>query len=391
MEPETTPATAEPETNPAPTATAPEPEHIPHLAPVEPDGIGWIFFGKNGLRVGWSLSIFAPLMMLLSGLAGAALLALHLIDKKEHLGPLGSLYGEMIPLIGLLGAAAIVALVEQRPGNLLGFNLLGRRRVRRFCEGLVLGFAALSALIAALRAGGWIEFTKATWTRPELLHNAALWAGAFLLVACFEEGLFRCYLQATLTRGMNLWWAMGWQAVLCGILLARSRGSAAWGVYAIALLGLFPCALLEVWHFETTPFWQTAWVTSSLFGFVHISNNGENWIGIFAAAAIGFVFCVSIKLTGSAWWAIGFHAAWDWAETFFYGTADSGLAAQGSYLIAKPSGNALFSGGSDGPEGSLLILGILALLFFALLAFYLRRPRTIEELQKSLRGEEWRS
>lgn len=391
MEPENThaAATAEPEADPAPTATAPE--HIPHLAPVEPDGIGWIFFGKNGLRSGWSLAIFAPLMMLLSALAGAALLALHLIDKKGYSGVQATLYGELIPLIGLLGAAAIVALVEQRPGNLLSFNLIGRHRLRRFGEGLILGFATLSALIASLRAGGWIELSKATWTRPELLHNAALWGGAFLLVACFEEGLFRCYLQATLTRGMNLWWAMGWQAVLCGILLVRGKGSAAWGVYAIALLGLLPCAWLEIWNFKTTPFWQTAWVTSSLFGFVHISNNGENWIGIFAAAAIGFVFCVSVKLTGSAWWAIGFHAAWDWAETFYYGTADSGLAAQGSYLSARPAGNVLFSGGSDGPEGSLLVIAIIFLLFLALLAFYLRRPRTIEELQKSLRGEEWRS
>ncbi len=72
-------------------------------------------------------------------------------------------------------------------------------------------------------------------------------------------------------------------------------------------------------------FWQAAWVTSTVFGLYHTSNSGENWIGILAAAFIGFVFCVSVRVTGSAWWAIGCHAAWDWAETFFYGTADSGM------------------------------------------------------------------
>jgi membrane protease YdiL (CAAX protease family) len=129
-------------------------------------------------------------------------------------------------------------------------------------------------------------------------------------------------------------------------------------------------------HIRKTPrsgFWQAAWVTSTLFGYIHTSNNGENWIGIFAAALIGFVFCVSVWVTGSAWWAIGCHAAWDWAETFFYGTADSGMVARGHYLSSTPSGNALWSGGADGPEGSLLVLGVILLLLAALILIYGRK------------------
>jgi membrane protease YdiL (CAAX protease family) len=120
-------------------------------------------------------------------------------------------------------------------------------------------------------------------------------------------------------------------------------------------------------------FWQAAWVTSTLFGAVHTGNNGENWIGIFAAGAIGFVFCVSVYVTGSAWWAIGCHTAWDWAETYFYGTADSGLVAKGHLLSATPVGNPLWSGGTDGPEGSLLVLGVILLLLIAVVALYGRR------------------
>jgi hypothetical protein len=111
-------------------------------------------------------------------------------------------------------------------------------------------------------------------------------------------------------------------------------------------------------------------VTSTFFGFGHVGNTGENWVGIFAAAFVGFVFCVSVRVTGSAWWAIGCHAAWDWAETYFYGTADSGLVAPGHYLSTTLSGNALWSGGADGPEGSLLILPIVLLLLAALLLIY---------------------
>jgi hypothetical protein len=200
-----------------------------------------------------------------------------------------------------------------------------------------------------------------------------MWAAAFLLVGCVEEGIFRGYLQFTLTRGINFWWALGVVALICLHLALRAKGNGAVGVYAIALLGLFPCLILQVRKAPRSGFWQAAWVTSTLFGFIHTSNGGENWIGIFAAALIGFVFCVSVWGTGSAWWAIGCHAAWDWAETFFYGTADSGMQPQGHYLTTSPVGNALWSGGADGPEGSLLVIGAILLLLALLLVVYGRK------------------
>jgi len=54
----------------------------------------------------------------------------------------------------------------------------------------------------------------------------------FLLVGCFEEGVFRCYLQFTLTRGINFWWAL---AAVAGFALTwcASQGNGVWGVYAI--------------------------------------------------------------------------------------------------------------------------------------------------------------
>ena len=87
---------------------------------------------------------------------------------------------------------------------------------------------------------------------------------------------------------------------------------------------------------------------------------------------------MSVRVTGSAWWAIGCHAAWDWAETFFYGAADSGFLGQGHYLSANSAGNPLWSGGSDGPEGSLLVLGVVLLLLLFLLAFYARNKSKFE-------------
>jgi membrane protease YdiL (CAAX protease family) len=231
--------------------------------------------------------------------------------------------------------------------------------------------------VGGLAAGGWLHFGPIALSGAQIFGYAALWGSCFILVGFFEEGMFRCYLQFTLTRGINFWWALAIEAGFCGYLLLRAKGNGVWGVYVIVLLGLIPCLLLELKKTQGAGFWQAAWVTSTAFGFIHTGNNGENWIGIFAAAAIGFVFCVSIWATGSAWWAIGCHAGWDWAETYFYGTADSGLPAQGHYLTTSPAGNALWSGGTDGPEGSVLVLAIILLLLIAVLAIYGRKRAAV--------------
>jgi len=342
-----------------------EPQEAPHR------GLRWIFLGSQGLRAGWSVLIFLFLTLLFMWVLGTA--ASFFVQKVLHVttgsftAPSAIVAG-LIELLAILGAGALVALIEGR--SILAYNLTGPRRPRHFLVGLVAGFLALSALIGALVAGGWLHFGAVALSRTQIFAFAALWGIAFLLTGFFEEGSFRCYLQFTFTRGINFWWALGIAAVTCAYLAIFVGGSASWGVYAAALLGLFPCLIL---HQKATPrsgFWCAAWVTSTLFGFVHVANPNEAWIGVFAAAFIGFVFCVSVRVTGSAWWAIGCHAAWDWGETFFYGTADSGLPARGHYLTSRPAGNPLWSGGADGPEGSLLVLGVILLLLLFLLGLY---------------------
>jgi hypothetical protein len=96
-------------------------------------------------------------------------------------------------------------------------------------------------------------------------------------------------------------------------------------------------------------------------------------VGIFSAAGIGFVFCASVKLTGSAWWAIGAHAAWDWGQSFFYGTPDSGMLAQGHLLNSTSTGTLLWTGGADGPEGSVLVIPTMVVILLALLVQYGRK------------------
>ena len=339
-------------------------------------GLRWIFIGDRGLRAGWSVSIFFPLLIAMVIGFSTLFNKLHLTGGRGDLSAKSALFGELAGFLAMIGAAWIVSLIERR--RLLDYNLTGPRRVSHFFWGLVAGFIALSALVGALDLGGWLQFGPVSLSGTQILTYAGMWGVAFLLVGCVEEGTMRCFLLFTLARGINFWWAIGLVATMCGWLLFKAKGNGVWGVYAMALIGLVACILLYVRKAPSGGFWYAAWVTSTFFGFGHTGNNGENWIGIFAAGAIGFVFCVSVKLTGSAWWAIGCHAAWDWAETYFYGTADSGMVAKGHYLSTTPAGAAFWSGGADGPEGSVLVLGIILLLLVAVLAIYGRRkPATL--------------
>jgi len=334
----------------------------------ESRGLPWVFSGSQGLRAGWSVLLFILLFSIFSVAAGFVFFHFHLIGKKEDFTAAGAFFGELVAVLAMAGAAALVARFEGR--GIFDFYLTGPRRFLHFLSGVAAGFMALSVLIGALFWGGWLHFGPIALTGAEIFKFGGLWAAAFLLAGLFEEGCFRCYLQFTLTRGINFWWALGIVGALCLDLLVRSKGNGLWGVYAAALLGLFPCLILHLTKTPRSGFWQASWVTSTAFGFIHTTNNGENWIGIFAAAFIGFVFCVSVRVTGSAWWAIGCHAAWDWAETFFYGAIDSGNVATGHYLTTSPTGNALWSGGTDGPEGSLLVLGVTLLLMVVLVVIY---------------------
>jgi hypothetical protein len=337
-----------------------------------------ILLGPQGLRAGWSVVAFIILFGIVVAIVGSIFFRLNLVSKKNDFTASSAFFGELASFLAMIAAAAIVALLERRRGNLLAFNLTGPRRLVHFAEGLLAGFAALSALIGALAWGGWLHFGPVALSGPSILKFAAIWGATFLLVGCVEEGIFRCYLQFTLTRGINFWWALGVVGSICLLLVFTGKGNGIWGVYILAGLGLVPCLLLHLSKAEGASFWQAAWVTSTLFGYIHTSNNGENWIGIFAAAAIGFTFVVSVRVTGSAWWAIGCHAAWDWAETYFYGAADSGNVATGHYLTTTPAGPAFWSGGTDGPEGSVLVLAAILLLLVALVVLYGRKQPAVE-------------
>ena len=80
----------------------------------------------------------------------------------------------------------------------------------------------------------------------------------------------------------------------------------------------------------------------------------------------GILFSYALWHTGSLWWGVGFHMAWDWGQSFLFGVPDSGALSAGRLFATHAAGRTLLSGGVDGPEGSLLLIPVFLLMFLAI-------------------------
>jgi membrane protease YdiL (CAAX protease family) len=294
----------------------------------KPSTLHRIFRGPDGLRAGWALLLW---VLFVWALGGGVNVLLHAVLKGRvpaHTTPEWlQLCTSALGFFVVGTAAWIVSRIEPRPWTQYGLGSI-RGRVADFAVGLFWGFATLSALVLLLWKTGYLAFGG---LRLHGVGTIVLWAVlfglSFLFTGFFEEFTFRGFPQFTLTRG------------IAGVL--RTIG-------------------MED-HAKAIAFWITAVLLAVVFGAVHAGNPGEGRLGLYAAGAIGFLFAFSLWRTGSLWWAIGFHAAWDWAESYFYGTADSGGVSPHRLMNTTPQGNPFYSGGSVGPEGSIYVVAIIAL------------------------------
>lgn len=289
-------------------------------------GLYYIFVGADGLRAGWGLLLFVFFCDAFKRFL-YSLIVPHL--PTAGTGPPFIHAGRMIPLeAGALGcvlaATWVLSRVEDR--SVADYGLRDARAIRNFGVGALCGAVLLSCLVLCLKATGALVFDGRQLFGWTALRYSAVWLCGFVSVGLLEELWFRGYVQFTIARGVR------------GVVHRLGTGRA-----------------------SAIGFWTAALLTSFYFGFGHGTNPGESPIGLIAAGLIGLTFCLSLWRSGSLWWAIGFHVAWDWAESFLFGVGDSGSIIQGHLLTAHPAGRSLLSGGSTGPEGSVLVLPIIAL------------------------------
>jgi membrane protease YdiL (CAAX protease family) len=284
---------------------------VPATAPdfsVQPSYVRTVFLGPDGLRAGWGfafyVAMFYPLQFVAIRWAGS-------LDLDAS-----GLWPMMLEEFGVLLAAVIPALVLARvEGRSWGVYGLPVRSAfgKLFWVGLVWGFAGITLLLGTMYGLRVFDVGHLAMHGARIVKFAAFWALFFLLVGFFEEFLLRGYSQFTLTRAIG--------------------------------------------------FWPSAVLLSCTFGLIHSQNVGEEWTGLLAAAWIGFFFCLTLRRTGTLWFAVGFHAAWDWGETFFYSVPDSGTLFPGHLLKSSFHGPRWLTGGMVGPEGSVLCFVVIAVVW----------------------------
>lgn len=267
-----------------------------------------LLLGPDGLRPGWSLAFFWVTFLILQRI----LVDLASVRDFGYSGLWSSLFAEIGSLIAALVPSIILARVQRRPWRTYGLPLRSAFNLR-FCTGVAWGFAAITLLMLALYGTGSFSFGHVVLTGRRIVKFAVFWAVFFIFVGLFEEFLLRGFSQLTLARAIG--------------------------------------------------FWPAALALSCAFGLIHLKNDQEQWPGLLAAAFIGLFFCMTLQRTGNLWFAIGFHAAWDWGETFFYSVPDSGMTSPGHLLSSNLHGSAWLTGGSVGPEGSVLCFGVIAVVW----------------------------
>ncbi len=90
-------------------------------------------------------------------------------------------------------------------------------------------------------------------------------------------------------------------------------------------------------------------------------------MGAVEIVLIALFLCLALRRTGNLWFAIGWHMAFDWGESFFYSTPNSGIHATGHMLKASLMGSKWLSGGTVGPEASVfdLVVTVAGILLLA--------------------------
>lgn len=306
------------------------PNENPSAAPQTPppkeksveDFIASAFVSPKGIRAGWRWLIFLAILLVCTGVLVVAFLAVGLLKLPVPGAPPASIFTasalfiqEIALVISMVVAAAIMSKIEKRP---IGQYGLPQRQAfgKLFWQGVIWGFVAITACLMLIAALHGVNLSGTALSSEGLIKYAVAWGIVFLLTGFAEEFIFRGYSQFTLTTGMG--------------------------------------------------FWPAAIVSSIAFGCFHLGNPGESWPGLLSVVLIGFFFCFTLRRTGTIWFAVGLHAAWDYGQTFIYGAPDSGLVAPGHFLNCSFHGPRWLTGGTAGPEASLscfAILGLLSLVF----------------------------
>jgi membrane protease YdiL (CAAX protease family) len=277
------------------------------------------FIGDDGLlRPGWRLVIYTVALVMLAILLSLPVRAFLTAGSQQRPKLSGLLLGEVISLIAAILPALMFARYERRSFGAYGLSRFGAFG-KDFWFGALWGVTAISVLLGVMHGIGIFSFGGVVQHGARALKFAAFWAVLFLVVGFFEEFSARGYSQFTLAQGIG--------------------------------------------------FWPAAVLLSVAFGAIHFPQEyalGELWsavAGVLAVIFIALFWCLTLRRTGALWFAVGMHAAWDWTESFLYSVPDSGTPTPGHLLSSSLHGKPWLTGGPVGPEASVLVFVLIAVMW----------------------------
>ena len=284
--------------------------------------------GPRAVSIGRAVAFLALWLLFYSVLVAFSALALKLkvvmgADGRQVIegaasNPTVNSVLTMASFLGALLATAITCARQPLSARDVGFSLDGAGR--SLWVGAGLGLSLLTTVVLVLIGLGRIQLGPFDLQRLE----APLWfcgfATFFGIVALNEELLMRGPLLTLLSRAFG--------------------------------------------------FWPAAVISSGIFMLMHTRNAGESPIGLANVFLVGMALAWTRLRTGSLWLAIGFHAAWDFAQSYLFGVPNSGGVFDGAITRAVISGPDWLSGGATGPEGGVICTASLVWLVYAVNALW---------------------
>ncbi len=277
------------------------------------------------LRAGWRLALF---LIVFIGL----LFGMSLLFSFTRQAPSVALAVFVQAAAAGISTWLLLRWMEDAPFVSIGLAWQ-KRAPGELRQGLAVGIALVGTLTAFEWATGAIRFESKTGSGPaSTLAGVLMLTGLLVVVATYEEVLFRGYAFQRLVEGTN-----GTGAIL---------------------------------------------VSSVVFGGVHMTNPNATQLGTLNTVLAGVLLAVAYLRTRALWWPIGFHFGWNWTLAVL-GHPVSGLeVAQLPWRVVADFEPVWIHGGSYGPEGGI----VATVLLLAGTAGTLRLLRNAEGRPEGLRS-----
>lgn len=261
---------------------------------------------ESRLRAGWRIAIFAILFVFFAVVAQVAL--------RSLLGglPKGSFL--IFPILAVSATAAVF--LCRRFLDKQSFRSLGLSWNRVAVKDLIVGFV-LSAFMAglfvvtALGLGLITDFRLVETAAGFSAHALLLAIMTTILVGYWEELVMRGYLLQNMAAGMGL---------------------------SIAIV-----------------------ISCLLYGLLHAANPNANLLSSAIIVLFGYLRIYGFLTTGLLWLSMGMHIGWNFFQGYVFGFAASGHSEKITVFTHTAVGDNWLTGGSFGPEASVLIIPVIGI------------------------------